>query len=56
MGVVGIKKKVKTVQILTDTIYHIWPRPGGKMSSLRIMKFTILVEDYLLYFVDVIVR
>jgi hypothetical protein len=41
--------QVKNVQILTDTIYHVWPRPGGKTSTLRIMKFPILVEAFLLY-------
>jgi hypothetical protein len=28
---------------------NVWPRPGGKTSTLRIMKFTILVEAFLLY-------
>jgi hypothetical protein len=42
-------QEVKNGQILTDTIYHFWPRPGGKTSTLRIMKFTILVEAVLLY-------
>jgi hypothetical protein len=28
---------------------NVWPRPGGKTSTPRIMKFTILVEAFLLY-------
>jgi hypothetical protein len=39
----------KDVQMLTDTIYHVWHRPEGKTSTLRIMTFTILVEAFLLY-------
>jgi hypothetical protein len=41
--------EVKDIQMLIDTIYHVWPHPGGKTSTLRIMEFTILVEDFLLY-------
>ena len=37
------------VNMLTYTIHHIWPCPGGKTSTPRIMKFTILVEAFLLY-------
>jgi hypothetical protein len=37
------------VQMLTDTIHHVWPRPGGKTVTPRIIKFTILVEAFLLY-------
>jgi hypothetical protein len=48
IGAVVIKKKLN-VQMLTETIYHVWPRPGGIPSTLRIMKFTILVEASLLY-------
>jgi hypothetical protein len=33
----------------TDTTHHVWPRPGGKTSTPRIMKFTISVEVFLLY-------
>jgi hypothetical protein len=40
---------VKNVHMLTDTIYHVWPRPGGKPSTPRIMKFTTLVKAFLLY-------
>jgi hypothetical protein len=40
---------VKNVHVLTDTIYHVWPRPGGKTSTLKIMKFTILVKAFLVY-------
>jgi hypothetical protein len=42
-------QEVKNVQMLTDTINYVWPRPGGKTSTLRIMKFTIWVEAFLLY-------
>jgi hypothetical protein len=35
--------------MLTGTIYHVWPRPGTKTSTPRILKFTILVEAFLLY-------
>jgi hypothetical protein len=35
--------------MLTDTILHVWPRPGGKTSAPRIMRFTILVYAFLLY-------
>jgi hypothetical protein len=45
----GYKEEVKNVQILTDTIYHVWPRPGGKTSTQLMMKFTILVDTFLLY-------
>jgi hypothetical protein len=45
----GYQEEVKNVQMLTDTIHHVWPRPGGKTSNPRIMKFTILVEAFLLY-------
>jgi hypothetical protein len=38
---------VKNVHMLTDTIYQVWPCPGGKTSTLRIMKFTILVKAFL---------
>jgi hypothetical protein len=34
------------------TTYYIWPRPGSKTSTsrnTRMMKFTILVEPFLLY-------
>jgi hypothetical protein len=40
---------VKNVIMLTDTVYHVWPRPGGKTSTPRIMKFTILVKAFLPY-------
>jgi hypothetical protein len=43
------QEEVKNVQMLTDTIYHVWPRPGGKTSTPMIMKFTILVEAFLFY-------
>jgi hypothetical protein len=42
-------QEVKNVPMLTDTIHHVWPCPGGKTSTPRIMKFTILVEAFLLY-------
>jgi hypothetical protein len=42
-------QEVKKVQMLTDTIYHVWPHPGGKTVSPRIINFTILVEAFLLY-------
>jgi hypothetical protein len=35
--------------LLIHTIYHVWPRPGGKTSTPRIMKFTIIVEAFRLY-------
>jgi hypothetical protein len=44
----GYQEEVKNVQMLTDTIYNVWPRPGDKTSTPRIMKFTILVETVLL--------
>jgi hypothetical protein len=40
---------VKNVRMLTDTIYHVWPHPGGKTSTPMIMKFTILVKTFLVY-------
>jgi hypothetical protein len=43
----GYQEEVKNVQMLTDTIYHVWPRPEGKTSTPRIMKFTISVEAFL---------
>jgi hypothetical protein len=49
MGSVVIKKNLISVEVLTDTIYHGWPHPGGKTSTMRMMKFTILVEPFLLY-------
>jgi hypothetical protein len=45
----GYQEEVKNVQMLTDTIQHVLPRPGGKTSTPTIMKFTILVEAFLLY-------
>jgi hypothetical protein len=45
----GYQKEVKNVQMCTDTTYHVWPRPGGKTSTPRIMKFTISVEVFLFY-------
>jgi hypothetical protein len=42
-------QEFKNVQMLTDTIHHVLPRPGGKTSTPRIMKFTILVEAFLFY-------
>ena len=42
-------QEVKNVQMWTDTTHHVWPRPGGKTSTLRIMKFTISEEVFLLY-------
>jgi hypothetical protein len=41
-------QEVKNVQMLTDTIHHVWPRPGGKTSTPTIMKFTISVMAFLL--------
>jgi hypothetical protein len=46
---IGYQKEVKNVQILTDTIYHVWPRPEGKTSTLGRMKFSTLVDTFLLY-------
>jgi hypothetical protein len=40
---------VKNVHMLTDTIHHVWPPPGGKTSTPRIMKFKILVKAFLVY-------
>jgi hypothetical protein len=40
---------VKIVHMLTDTIYHVWPCPEGKISTPRIMKFTISVKAFLVY-------
>jgi hypothetical protein len=45
----GYQEKVKNVQMLTDTIYHFWPRPGSKTATSRIINFIILVEAFLLY-------
>jgi hypothetical protein len=45
----GYQEELKNVPMLTDTIYHVWPCPEGKTSTPRIMKFTILVEAFLLY-------
>jgi hypothetical protein len=42
-------QEVKNEQMLTDTIHHVWPCPGGKTSTLRIMKLTISVMAFLLY-------
>jgi hypothetical protein len=42
-------QEVKNLQMLTDTIHHVWPRPGDKTSTPRIMKLTILVKAFLLY-------
>jgi hypothetical protein len=46
---IGYQEQAKNVQMCTDTTHHVWPRPGGKTSTLRIMKFTILVKVFLLY-------
>jgi hypothetical protein len=45
----GYQEEVKNVQMLTDTTHYVWPRPGGKTATQRIMKFTTLVEVFLLY-------
>jgi hypothetical protein len=45
----GYQEEVTNVPMLIDTIYHVWPCPGGKTSTLRIIKFTILVEAFLFY-------
>jgi hypothetical protein len=45
----GYQEDVKNVQMCTDTTHHVWPHPGGKTSTLRIMKFTISVEVFLFY-------
>ena len=42
-------QEVKNVQMLTDTIHNVWPGTGGKTSTPRIKKFTILVDAFLLY-------
>jgi hypothetical protein len=46
VGAVVIKKKLKNFQMLTDTTYHVWPRPGGKIATPRFINFTILVEAF----------
>ena len=45
----GYQGEVKNVQMCIDTTHHVWPHPGGKTSTPRIMKFKILVEILLLY-------
>jgi hypothetical protein len=45
----GYQEEVKNVQMLTDTIYHVCPPPGGKTATPKIIHFTILVEASLLY-------
>jgi hypothetical protein len=45
----GYEEGVKNVQMWTDTTYHVWARHGGKTSTPRMMKFTILVDTFLLY-------
>ena len=45
----GYQEEVKNVQMFTDTIHHVWPHPGGKTSTPRIMKFTIVVGTFLFY-------
>jgi hypothetical protein len=42
-------QEVKNLQMLTDTLNDVLPRPGDKTSTPRIMKFTILVKAFLLY-------
>jgi hypothetical protein len=42
-------QEVKSVQMLTDITHQVWPHPGGKTSTPRIMKFTILENAILLY-------
>jgi hypothetical protein len=37
--------------MLTDIIYHVWPRLGGKTATPMIINFTILVEAFLLYII-----
>jgi hypothetical protein len=44
----GYQEDVKNVQMCTDTTHHVWPRLVQN-SRLRIMKFTISVEVFLLY-------
>ena len=45
----GYQEEVKNVQLLTDIMYQIWPRPGARTPTPGITKFTILVEAFLLY-------
>jgi dolichyl-phosphate-mannose--protein O-mannosyl transferase len=35
--------------LLIHTIYHVWPCPGSKTPTPRIMKFTTVEEAFLLY-------
>ena len=42
-------QEVKNVQLLTDIMYQIWPRPGARTPTPGITKFTILVEAFLFY-------
>ena len=43
------QEEVENVQLLTDIMYQIWPRPGARTPTPGITKFTILVEAFLLY-------
>jgi hypothetical protein len=45
----GYQIEVKNLQMLTDTMYHVWHCPGSKTATLRIINFTSLVETFLLY-------
>jgi hypothetical protein len=42
-------QEVENLQMLTYTIHYVWPRPGGKTSTPRIMKFTSFVKVFLVY-------
>jgi hypothetical protein len=39
----GYQEEAKIVQISNVTIHHVWPHPGSKTSTPRILKLTILV-------------
>jgi hypothetical protein len=43
----GYQVEVKNLQMLRNTIYHVWPHPGDKNATPRIINFTILVEAFL---------
>jgi hypothetical protein len=47
----GYQVEVKNLQMLTDTIYHVWPHPGGKTATQRIINFKHLVGAFLLYII-----
>jgi hypothetical protein len=42
--------------MLTDTTHHVWPHSHGKTAAPRIMKFTLLLEVFLLYIIMHVVK